>query len=71
MQLHSADKNTVQTNVGNSREFTIKASGKAFEILSANLYKDKIGAPIRELACNALDAARMAIFYCSRRQAAS
>lgn len=60
MQLHSADKNTVQTNVGNSREFTIKASGKAFEILSANLYKDKIGAPIRELACNALDAHAMA-----------
>lgn len=37
-------------------DFTIKASGKAFKILSDGLYKDKIRAIIRELSCNAWDA---------------
>ena len=36
--------------------FTIKASSKAFEILSSNLYSNKLGAVIRELSTNALDA---------------
>ncbi len=36
--------------------FTIKATGHAFRILSDGLYSDKPGAIIRELCCNAYDA---------------
>jgi hypothetical protein len=36
--------------------FKIKATGKAFKILSDGLYADKIKAVIRELSCNAFDA---------------
>lgn len=36
--------------------FTIKASAKAFTILSNSLYQNKIRAIIRELSCNAIDA---------------
>jgi len=43
---------------GDLREmsFTIEASAAAFEILSAGIYKDRVGAPIRELSANAYDA---------------
>lgn len=41
---------TEQTN------FTIRSTAQAFQILSSGLYKDKIGAVIREIACNAYDA---------------
>lgn len=37
-------------------EFKIKATAKAFNILSSGLYSDKILAIIRELSCNAYDA---------------
>lgn len=37
-------------------QFQIKATGKAFRILSDGLYSDKIRAIIRELSCNAYDA---------------
>jgi hypothetical protein len=36
--------------------FQIKASGKAFAILTSNLYTHKIHAILRELGCNAIDA---------------
>lgn len=36
--------------------FTIKASAKAFQILSSNLYSNPLGAMIRELSTNAYDA---------------
>lgn len=36
--------------------FSIKASAKAFKILSSGLYSDKTKACIRELSCNAYDA---------------
>jgi len=36
--------------------FRIKTTGKAFKILTSNLYKNKIKAIIRELSCNAIDA---------------
>lgn len=37
-------------------QFTIKATGKAFKILSSGLYKEKVLAIVRELSCNAYDA---------------
>lgn len=43
-----------------TKKFQIKASGKAFSILSSNLYSRKIHAILRELGCNALDAHKMA-----------
>lgn len=38
-----------------SKEFTIKATSKAFGVLASKLYKNKIAAAIRELSTNAYD----------------
>lgn len=43
-----------------TENFSIKSSPKAFQILSSNLYSNKIRAVIREYSCNALDAHRYA-----------
>lgn len=46
----------LQTSPGiQSNNFRIKASKKAFEILSSGLYSDKVKAIIRELSTNAMD----------------
>lgn len=45
----------IESNLTTSSSFTIKASAKAFKILSDSLYSDKIRAIIRELCCNAAD----------------
>lgn len=42
-------------NVGNAKEFTMKATAKSFEILSSSLYSNPIRAIIRELSTNAYD----------------
>jgi hypothetical protein len=42
-------------NTGAEAGFTIKATAKAFDILSSGLYANKILAIIRELSCNAHD----------------
>ena len=55
MKLRKKDGNQVFTNIDNAESFKIKASAKAFRILSDNLYSDKITAIIRELSCNAAD----------------
>ena len=48
---------TVETgNIATTQQFTIKASAKAFQILSAGLYSDRLVAILRELGCNAQDA---------------
>jgi hypothetical protein len=39
-----------------SHQFQMKASAKAFSILSSGLYSNKVQAVIRELSCNAYDA---------------
>jgi hypothetical protein len=53
-----AEKTGTVTMVGinATQEFRIKASRKAFEILSAGLYSDKVRAIVRELSTNAADA---------------
>ena len=49
--------NTItRKGVQSEGKFQIKATGKAFRILSDGLYSDKIKAIIRELSCNAYDA---------------
>ncbi len=46
----------VSNGMQEGNTFTIAASAKAFEVLSSNLYQDKILAVIREISCNAADA---------------
>jgi hypothetical protein len=41
--------------IAEERKFGIKASAKAFKLLSSTIYPDPIAAPIRELATNAAD----------------
>ncbi len=41
------------------QDFRIKTSAKAFQILSSQLYTDKIGAVVRELSTNAYDAHKL------------
>lgn len=56
MRLNTAPTNTVEMNgVASTSQFTIRASAKAFSILSDGLYSNKIRAIIRELSTNALD----------------
>ena len=51
------ETNDVQVAGAQSTEtFTIRASAKAFQILSSNLYSNPLGAVIRELSTNAYDA---------------
>lgn len=49
--ITSIERGGVQAEVG----FTIKATAKAFNILSSSLYTNKILAIVRELSCNAYD----------------
>jgi len=56
MELRIKKRNIQTSDNFPQSAFTIKASGKAFKILSDGLYSDKIRAIIRELSCNAYDA---------------
>lgn len=56
MILNNTPENqAILSNVTDTKEFGLKASKKAFQILSSGLYANKIRAIIRELSCNALD----------------
>ena len=55
MQLKIAP-NVISNTLPNTTQYSIKASAKAFKILSDGLYSDKIATPIRELSTNAYDA---------------
>ena len=56
MKTSSTLNSIERFGIGEENTFKIKASGKAFKILSDGLYSDKITAIIRELSCNAFDA---------------
>ena len=56
MKIANAERQIERISTTTERQFTIKATGKAFRILSSGLYKDKILAVVRELSCNAYDA---------------
>lgn len=56
MIVASAARDIERIGVGTEQAFQIKATSKAFHILSSALYKDKILAIVRELSCNAYDA---------------
>ena len=57
MAILSADKRDVQVNGDfKTSGFKIQASAKAFEILSSNIYTNKVRAVVREYSCNAYDA---------------
>ena len=56
----TAENIPVLSNVGETGEFRIRNSAKAFSILSSGLYSNKIRACIREYSCNAWDSHTMA-----------
>jgi hypothetical protein len=56
MKLNVNKADVTTSGVQSQGDFKIKATAKAFNILSSGLYSDKIMAIIRELSCNALDA---------------
>jgi hypothetical protein len=56
MKLHTAPADTAtMSGVLETKQFNIKTSAHAFQILSSGLYANKIRAIIRELSCNAYD----------------
>jgi hypothetical protein len=56
MLLTAEQDDVVSGGLGVGNNFSIANSAKAFEVLSSTLYQDKIGAVVRELICNAIDA---------------
>lgn len=56
MKIHADERQVLKGGVSDETTFKIKATGKAFQILSSGLYSNKILAIIRELSCNASDA---------------
>ena len=56
MKMNAVERPVERIGANQERSFSIKASGKAFRILSSGLYKDKVLAVVRELSCNAYDA---------------
>jgi len=60
MQIAQVIDNVQSGGLGQGNAFSIAASAKAFEVLSSNLYQNKILAVIREISCNAADAHKAA-----------
>lgn len=55
MKITQVEDAIERGNTGMEKTFKIQANSRAFQILSSNLYANKIKAVIRELSCNALD----------------
>jgi hypothetical protein len=60
MLLQQTAEPITSSGLGDGNNFTIAASAKAFDVLSSNLYQNKILAVIREISCNAADAHKLA-----------
>lgn len=56
MLIRKETENVISSGLGSGNAFSIAASAKAFEVLSSNLYQNKLLAVIREISCNAADA---------------
>ena len=56
MKLESAALDIETSGFGSKSQFTIAASPQAFDILTSNIYENKIRAVVREISCNAYDA---------------
>lgn len=59
MLIKQTETDLMSGGLGEGNDFKIAASAKAFDILSSNLYQNKILAVVREVSCNAADAHRM------------
>lgn len=53
------EQSEIISSSSNKEDFKIKSSAKSFQILSNNLYSNKIKAVCREYLCNAIDAHRL------------
>ena len=59
MKIKCDDEVIIGSSDADDSTFTIKASGKAFDILSNKLYKYKVRAVVRELSTNCDDAHKL------------
>ena len=55
MKIETTTQTLERGSLGKESSFRIRSNRRAFQILSSNLYADKIKAVIRELSCNARD----------------
>ena len=56
MKIAESDNEVERSdNITNESSFSIDLAGKAFQLLGNTVYKNKIGAVIRETSCNAFD----------------
>lgn len=55
LNQQNADAGIVSSGVKNVSAFSMEMNGKAFRILSDQIYQDKIGSIVREISTNALD----------------
>jgi len=55
MKTPTSSSPSIDLGIEETRQFTIKASGKAFRTLISGIYADKVLAPARELMTNAYD----------------
>lgn len=56
MIVKEESRNVVSSLGGESQQFRIAVTGKAFSVLVAGIYSDKIGSIVREITSNAFDA---------------
>ena len=55
MKIETTSHTLERGNIGTESSFRIRSNRRAFQILSSNLYANKIKAVVRELSCNARD----------------